>query len=85
MDKYELARIAIQQAKRFLDRNEPDSAELANYVLRDLKVTKDADLAGLSWAMHRDGSMSHNDVLGLIEHLEKYLAMKGEVNATSNI
>ncbi len=64
---------AITQAKKELDKGDYDSVNLANYILRDLEATKEAGLSDLAWAMHRDGSLHRNDVLGLIEHLEKFL------------
>jgi len=54
-----------------------DSIHLANYILRDLPETKDAGLSDLAWALHKDGSLHRNDVLGLIEHLERYLEQTG--------
>ena len=65
----------IAQAKRIMD--EQHDYHLANYVLRDLPEIEDADLSDLAWAMHRE-TPSKNDVLGLIELLEKYLASKEE-------
>jgi hypothetical protein len=70
------ARTAIAQAKIQLDKGDYDSVHLANYMLRDLEVTKEADLSDLSWAMHRN-NLHKNDVIALIEYLEKYLAKVG--------
>ena len=66
------ARDAIVLARRELDRGDGDSFHLANYALRDLQATKDAGLSDLSWAMH-ENNLCKNDVLALIEYLEKYL------------
>lgn len=65
----ELALKTIEYAKVIIDRD----PHLANYMLRDLKVTKDAKLDELSWAMHKEGACK-NDVLFLIEQLEKYIS-----------
>lgn len=67
------AREAIVLARKELDRGDYDSIHSANYALRDLTATREADLSDLSWAMHR-GNLCKNDVLGLIEHLEKFLS-----------
>ena len=61
--------IAIIEAKRQLENNDP---HLANYILRDLEILKEAKLDDLSWAMYREGCCK-NDVIGLIEHIEKYI------------
>lgn len=58
----------IVRAKAHLD----DDPHLANYMLRDTQEIRDAGLSDLSWAMHRDNPHK-NDVLYLIEQLEKYL------------
>ncbi len=63
----------IAVAKTALDQGDQDSVYLANYMLRDLSATKAAGLGDLSWAIHEGGSIHKNDVLGLIEYLEKYL------------
>ena len=77
------ARNAISRAKEQLDKEDSDSAHLANYLLRDLKATKEAGLSDLSWEMHRN-NLHKNDVFGLIEHLENYLRVKeGEQDAGS--
>ena len=68
----EVAYKAIAQARKELDRGDYSSIHLANYVLRDLKVTEEAGLSDLSWAMHRN-NLHRNDVLGLIAHLERYM------------
>lgn len=62
---------SINLAKKEL--RDGGDASLANFFLRDLDATKEAGLSDLAWAIHRDGSAHKNDVLGLIEHLEKYL------------
>lgn len=64
------AKETIKLSKKYL--NEYDN-ELANYVLRDLEITKKAGLSDLSWAMHKSGNISKNDVLYLIERLEEYI------------
>lgn len=63
---------AINLAKKTLRKGDYDSVNIANYFLRDLDATKEADLSDLAWAIH-SGNACKNDVLGLIEHLEKYL------------
>ena len=73
-DKYQIARRFIALAKEILDKEGTyDSAHLANYMLRDLKITGDAGLSDLSWSMHRN-NLHKNDVLFLIELLEGYLS-----------
>ena len=72
LNKYQKARRTIEWAKKELDKGDYDSAHLANYMLRDLEVTKEAGLSDLSWAMYRN-PIHRNDVLGLIRHLESYL------------
>ena len=67
---------AIAQAKKELDKGDWDSIHLANYILRDLKATKEAELSDLAWALHQDGCLHRNDVLGLTEHLEKFLGIQ---------
>ena len=66
----------IVQAKKELNKGDYDSIHLANYILRDLEATKEADLSDLAWALHQDGYLHKNDVLGLIELLEKFLGIK---------
>ena len=63
----------INLAKRELEKGDADSISLANYMLRDLDATKAAELSDLAWALHKDANIHKNDVLGLIEHLEKWL------------
>ncbi len=70
-DCTEHLRLLIQDARRVLD----DDPHLANYMLRDLKETNDAGLSDLAWALHK-GTPHKNDVLGLIESLEKFLEVK---------
>ncbi len=69
----QVARNAINLAKRELEKGDYDSAHMANYILRDLDATKDAGLSDLAWALHR-GNAHKNDVLGLIEYLETHLS-----------
>ena len=59
----------VSLAKRELEINH--DPHMANYILRDLQIVKDAGLSDLSWAMHRNGCCK-NDVLGLISYIEKY-------------
>ena len=66
--KIDTAKKAIELAK-FNIENDP---HLANYILRDLEVTEKAGLSDLSWALHKEGCCK-NDVLGLIEYIEKYI------------
>lgn len=61
-------REAIALARRQLD----SDPHLANYILRDCQELKAAGLDDLAWALHRDWPHK-NDVLQLIEHLERYL------------
>lgn len=70
----EIANKAIAEAKHQLENNDPS---MANYILRDLEIVKEAKLDDLSWAMDREGCCK-NDVIGLIEYIEKYI--KKEVN-----
>ncbi len=81
MDKYEAAENSIKMAKKELEKGDYGSIHLANYILRDLEITKEANLYDLSWALHQ-GNSSKNDVLGLIEYIERYLKdiEKGEHN-----
>jgi len=58
----------ISDAKTHID----EDPHLSNYILRDLKVIKDAELADLSWSMHKEGCVKE-DVEYLISQLEKYL------------
>jgi len=73
--KEQIAREAIILAKRELDKGDYDSVHSANYALRDLEITKEAGLSDLAWAMHK-GNLHKNDVLGLIEHIERFLGSK---------
>jgi hypothetical protein len=69
----EITNKAIVIAKKQLDNN----PHFANYILRDLEIVKEAKLDDLSWAMHREGCCK-NDVIGLIEYIEKYIKEEGE-------
>jgi hypothetical protein len=62
-------RRAINAAKSHLDTDPTLSA----FILRDLPEIRQADLDDLAWALHRDGNVHKNDVLGLIELLESHL------------
>ena len=75
-NKIDIVKEAIIEAKKQLDTD----PHLANYILRDLEITKEADLSDLSWALHREGCCK-NDVIGLIEHIERYTT--GASNAIS--
>ena len=70
MNKIEFAKKQIEFAKQHRE----DDPHLANYVLRDLEVVKDADLTSLTWAMHQDGYVTKYDVDYLIELIEKEIA-----------
>ncbi len=63
----------IYNAKNHMD----EDPHLANYILRDLKIIKDAGLSDLSWSMHKEGCVKE-DVEYLISQLEKYLQEDGE-------
>ncbi len=58
----------IHDAKNHIDKD----PHLANYILRDLIVLKNAGLTELSWSMHKQGCVKE-DVEYLISQLEKYL------------
>ena len=60
----------IENAKRWVE----DDPYLANYELRDLILTEKAGLKDLSWAMDQSVSLHKNDVMYLIEKLEKYIS-----------
>jgi len=66
-NKIDIVKEAIIEAKKQLDTD----PHLANYILRDLEITKEAGLSDLSWAMYRQGCCK-NDVIGLIEYIERY-------------
>jgi len=68
-NKIDIVNKAIIEAKQQLENNDP---YLANYILRDLEILKEAKLDDLSWAMHREGCCK-NDVIGLIEYIERYV------------
>lgn len=70
MSEVDAVRKSIEQAKRLLDTD----PHLANFILRDLPFLKAHDLDELSWTMHKYGCVK-NDVLGLIEDIEKILAL----------
>ena len=63
---------AITEAKYQLENND---SQLANYILRDLEIVKEAKLDDLSWAMDRQGCCE-NDVLALIFYIEEYIRRK---------
>ena len=64
---------AIETARRFLE--EGDCAT-AVFVLRDLPDTAAAGLSDLAWAMSKDGCVSRNDVLYLIESIHAHARIK---------
>ena len=64
---------AIEYSRKELDKPDYDP-QVATIILRDLPEVERADLKDLAWAIYRDGSAHKNDVLGLIELLERFLA-----------
>ena len=56
---------ALDQAQHFLDQYDPP---MAAYVLRDLDLTKQANLDGLVWAACQHGCV-HNDIAPVIAEL----------------
>ena len=72
----EATRELIKQSRDLLE-NEPWDVNLANYVLRDCQAVKEAGLSNLAWSIHKN-TASKNDVLFLIEELEKFLEYGGE-------
>ncbi len=74
INQRQMAWNAINLAKRELEKGDYDSVDIANYLLRDLDATKEAELSDLSWALHK-GDACKNDVLGLIEHLVNHLLL----------
>lgn len=74
LNQRQVAYNAIDLAKKELEKGDYESVKIANYFLRDLDATKEAELSDLAWAIHR-GNAHKNDVLGLIEHLEKHLGL----------
>lgn len=62
----------IEYSRRELARDSYDS-QIAVIMLRDCPEVKEAKLNDLAWAIYRDGNAHRNDVLGFIEHLERYL------------
>ncbi len=68
----------IYDAKKHID----EDPHLSNYILRDLKVIKEAGLADLSWSMHKEGCVKE-DVEYLILQLEKYLQYDAQVSVSS--
>jgi len=73
----EITNKAIKEAKHALEIHY--DPHLANYILRDLEILKEAKLDDLSWAMHKEGCCE-NDVLALIEYIEKYLIKEASLN-----
>ena len=69
-EEIKIAKETIRLSKKYL--KEYDN-NLANYVLRDLEIIKKDGLSDLSWAMHKSGNISKNDVLYLIEKLEEHI------------
>ena len=62
----------IEQARAEVAKGDFESVHLANYMLRDLDATKEAELSDLAWAIHNNYGCK-NDVIGLIELLERHL------------
>ena len=58
----------ISEARKIIK----EDPHLANYMLRDLSVVRDAGLSDLAWSMHKNNPCEE-DVEGLIFHLEKYM------------
>ena len=50
--------------------------QLVAYDVRGWHLTKEAELTTLAWAMCRDGSVSKNDALFLLDELEKHIRGK---------
>ena len=62
----------IAQARNMLENGDYDSIYMANYLLRDIEVVRtDSGLSDLAWTGHKCGNLSKNDVLFLIELIEK--------------
>mgnify|MGYP001618453606 CR=1 FL=1 len=69
---------AIVEARRLL-RDYADEAALAAYFIRDRPEVEAAGLTDLAWLLAGERYGCHrNDVLGLIELLEKHLAQSKE-------
>jgi hypothetical protein len=73
-------REAIEKVKQELAKPDYD-AQLAVLWLRDYQEVTDAQLDDLAWALYQDGCAHKNDVIGLIEHLESYLATQPDWEA----
>ena len=71
-NQIEMARTAINLANMQLEEGTYESVQLATYMLCELDAVKEAGLTDLAWALH-ECNTHKNDVLSLIEHLEKYL------------
>ncbi len=65
----------IERVNRSLNREYPD-VYLASFVLKDLPEVKKYGLDTLAWVLYK-GYPSKNDVIGLIELLEK--GLRGEI------
>jgi len=63
---------AIEYTKRELEKPNYD-AQVAVLYLRDMPEVKEVQLNDLAWAIYQDGSAHKNDVIRLIELLEKSL------------
>lgn len=63
---------SIEYAYKELAKDNYDP-QVAIIHLRNYKEVKDADLDDLAWAIYQDGCAHKNDVLGFLEHLEKWL------------
>lgn len=79
-EQIKTARKQIEFAKTWLDKEKPNHYDphMANYVLRDTQAVELANLRELSWLMHKEGSCVHDEVLHLIERIEKYI--QGQTN-----
>lgn len=63
---------AIELARKELSKPHYDPY-VAVALLMLCPEVKAANLDDLAWSLYKDGSVSKNDVVGLIEALEKYL------------
>jgi hypothetical protein len=63
--------MTVINAKKQIDK-EP---WLAVFMCRDLKITKDANLLDLAWALSQ-GNCHRNDARGFFEMLDKYIYAK---------
>lgn len=66
----EIEKDVVEHARRLLKERE---YHLAAFMVRDLECTKAAELRDYAWALNSAGSISYNDVAGLLEPLEEYI------------